>query len=66
MLKDNDHSKQNITSYIIDSVDVEEETEMRLEGVKVYGIQRQTLCRLICGYTATYKINIKTYTTADL
>lgn len=61
MLKNKDHSKQNIIAYIVDSVDVEEETEVRFEGVEVYGIQRQTLCRFICGYTAAYKININTY-----
>ena len=66
MLKDKDHSKQNITSYIVNSIDVEEETEMRFEGVEVYGIQWQTLGRLICGYTTAYKINIKTYTTTGL
>ena len=61
MLEDKDHSKKNITSYIVDSVDVEEETEVRFEGVEVYGIQWQTLGRFICGYTTAYKINIKTY-----
>ena len=61
MLEDKDHSKKNITSYIVNSVDVEEETEVRFEGVEVYGIQWQTLGRLICGYTAAYKIHINTY-----